>query len=128
MIRLATERDFQRYKRAAKALHLPIMETWLELEVRDRAGQLAYSVTDAPAITWTGGTLTFKVDWVRYFNNNSGAPITVWEVGLVCEGGYTGGTGTQLWMNARDVLGASVSVPNGGQLKVTYSISLVYPA
>jgi hypothetical protein len=237
MAKIATERDFERYKRAAMALHLPVFEAWLELEIKDRlgkvidhrrqrshswfrnaynllfeqmggvqlddtgnfgagflsikdtagaiqattsvfgigvpnqaletapngyraaagidttgiqvgssnvgfdfnqfglttkittgsgAGQLAYSASDAPVITWTGGTLTFKVDWIRYFNNNSAAGVTVWEVSLVTRGSLS--TNATIWAMARDVLGASVTVPVGGQLKVTYSISLVYPA
>ncbi|GAH72404.1 unnamed protein product, partial [marine sediment metagenome] len=64
------------------------------------------------------------VDLVRYFNNNSGGNVDVNEVALVTNG-YFGGA--HIWMQSRDKLGATVTVPSTGQLKVTYTVELTYP-
>lgn len=90
------------------------------------AGQLSYVESEAHAITWTGGTLTLKNDLIRYFNNNSGGSVDVNEVALVTRGCVE--DEDRLYLLARDKLGATVTVPDTGQLKVTYTISLTYPA
>jgi len=64
---------------------------------------------------------------VRYFNNNSGGDVAVNEVALVVnqpQGGPVYGK----WVQARDKLASTVTVPNTGQLKVTYTVQLTYPA
>jgi len=64
---------------------------------------------------------------VRYFNNNSGGDVNVNEVALVLnqpQGGAVYGK----WMQSRDKLASTVTVPNTGQLKVTYTVQLAYPA
>ena len=58
----------------------------------------------------------------KIFNNNSGAEITVSEVGLA---GYESG---QSMLMCRDVLASPVTVPNAGQLTVTYTIEMTFPA
>ena len=89
------------------------------------AGELAYGEGKAHDETYTAGTKTYKVDLVRYFNNNSGGLITVNEMALVtC--GYAPTIEGQYWLVARDKLGTGVEVADTGQLKVTYTISLVY--
>jgi hypothetical protein len=88
------------------------------------AGQLSYSATDPPAISTIGTTKT--VAWVRYFNNNSGGSITVNEVGVYTKGTYDNSSAT--FMLCRDLLAGGVIVPNTGQLKVTYTLQLTYPA
>jgi len=90
------------------------------------AGELSHVASESHAITWTVGTLTLKNELIRYFNNNSGGSIDVNEVALVFIG--YGISSNQLFLTARDVLGATVAIPNTGQLKVTYTVSLVYPA
>jgi len=88
------------------------------------AGQLAYTAMDAP-LTVTEGT-TKKATWGRYFNNNSGSPITVNEVGI-----YTYGSHDNYWvymMLCRDLVAGGLEVPNTGQLKVNYIIQLTYPS
>jgi len=90
-------------------------------------GELSHVESEAHSITWTVGTLTLKNELVRYFNNNSGGSIGVNEVGLAAYGAV-GGSTAHKWLNARDKLGATVTIPDTGQLKVTYTISLVYPA
>ena len=64
---------------------------------------------------------------VRFFNNNSGGNVSINEVALV-NGIYCGGGGRYNTMMTRDKLGATVTVPDTGQLKVTYTIQLTYPA
>ncbi len=91
------------------------------------AGQLSYVEQDPHVIAYDAGTRVLSNTLVRYFNNNSGGPINVNEVALVLnqpQGGAVFGK----WMQARDKLAATVAVPNTGQLKVTYTVQLAYPA
>jgi hypothetical protein len=90
------------------------------------AGQLAYTETEPYSATYTAASKVFKNEIARYFNNNSGGGIDVNEVGLAARGSkylyeYN-------WLMTRDRLASTVSVPNTGQLKVTYTIQLTYPA
>ena len=88
------------------------------------AGQLAYSAMDAPAVSTIGTTK--QVVWTRYFNNNSGAPVTVNEAGIYTKGTVEGSTIN--YMLCRDPLPGGVTVPDTGQLKVTYTVQITYPA
>ena len=92
------------------------------------SGQLSYVQGEPHSITWIAGTLTLKNDIVRYFNNNSGADVDVTEVALVAHGRAPGNGSESNYMMARDLLTATVTVPDTGQLKVTYTIQLTYPA
>ena len=85
------------------------------------SGQLSHVLGEIPVRTWTLATRVMKNEWTRYFNNNSGAAISVNEVALVAS--------TITWnlvLVARDVLGAPVSVTNNGQLKVIYTIQVTF--
>lgn len=88
------------------------------------AGQLAYSAMDAPSVSTIGTTK--QVVWARYFNNNSGGAITVNEVGIYTKGTCDGYT--VYYMMCRDLLSGGVTVSDTGQLKVTYTVQLTYPA
>jgi len=90
------------------------------------AGELSYVASELHNVTWTGGTLTMADEQVRYFNNNSGGSIGVNEVGIIAQIDIA--TLNVLALMSRDVLGSTVTVPDTGQLKVTYTFSLVYPA
>lgn len=90
------------------------------------AGQISYVEGEAPSLTYTAGTKTWKVEHARYFNNNSGDTISVNELLLVAECAIQAGE-YKLAM-ARDKLASAVNVPDTGQLKVTYTIQLVYPS
>jgi len=92
------------------------------------AGQLSYVESEAHAISWTAGTLTMKNELARYFNNNSGNAINVNEVALVLHGFQPGSGVPYNYTTARDKLVSTVTVPNTGQLKVTYTVQLTYPA
>lgn len=91
------------------------------------AGQLSYVESEAHVVSWTSGTLTMKNELARYFNNNSGNAVNVNEVALVLRGYQPGGTYSYSFMTARDKLVTTVTVPNTGQLKVTYTVQLTYP-
>ncbi len=90
------------------------------------AGQLAHIQSEAHSITYEAGTKTLKNQLVRYFNNNSGGSVDVNELGLVCC--LQRPVIPDEYLLSRDKLGATVSVPDTGQLKVTYTIQLTYPA
>lgn len=84
-------------------------------------GQLNYVEEELATKTWAG--LTFSAEHIRYLNNNSGGAIDVNEIALVLkEDSYN-----KNMLTSRDVLGATVTVPDTGQLKVTYTIELTYP-
>lgn len=89
------------------------------------AGQLSYAECDAPVQNYNAGTKVYSTDWVRYLNNNSGGDVNVNEVGLDVHGSINV---EYQWLHSRDKLGATVTVPDTGQLKVTYTIQLTYPA
>lgn len=87
-------------------------------------GQLAYSAMDTPTVSTVG--IQKQVVWLRYFNNNSGSPVTVYEVGIYTRGTVEGST--IYYMLCRDLLSGGVIVADTGQLKVTYTLQLNYPA
>ncbi len=86
------------------------------------AGQLSYIAATLAAPSYNAGTLTWTWVHTRIFNNNSGGTIVVAETGIYGDAVF----GTYMIM--RDKLGATVSVLNGGQLTVTYTFTLVFPA
>jgi hypothetical protein len=84
------------------------------------AGQLVYNAcTDVS--TSDSGTPA-KIGMQRIFDNNSGADITVREIGYFGIAKVTGPAFTY-HMIARDVI-TPVTVPNGGRLTVTYRMLL----
>jgi len=90
------------------------------------AGQLSYVASELHSISYNAGTKVLTDTQIRYFNNNSGGSVDVNEVGIDC-GLYAGGA-AQNCLICRDKLATTVTVPNTGQLKVTYTIQLTYPA
>jgi len=92
------------------------------------AGQLTYVESEAHAVTWNPGTLTMKNELARYFNNNSGGDVSVNEVALALRGYQPGSSVPYNYMTSRDKLVPTVIVPNTGQLQVTYTVQLTYPA
>lgn len=93
----------------------------------ETSGKLSYSQSNSQVSTV--GT-TKRCQWIRYFNNNSGAAITVNEVGIYAKIFYNDYSHMYLQdaMVCRDLVDPGVSIPDTGQLKVTYTIELVYPA
>ncbi len=87
------------------------------------AGQLSYVAGEAHSISYADTTMTNTL--ARYFNNNSGGDVDVNEVGLIF-----GQMSNLIYhcLMSRDKLASTVTVPDTGQLKVTYTIQLTYPS
>ncbi len=80
------------------------------------AGQLQYGLTTFNAPQTSGNDRYFEI--IRTFQNQSGGDITVNEIGLY------GNSGGVYYCLAREVLGSSITVPNGQTLTVTYKIKV----
>ena len=91
------------------------------------AGQMDYAQSDLHSVSYDAPTKTLTDTLIRYINNNSGANIGVNEVALYGRVKFNS-AGTGSIMFSRDLLASTVTVPNTGQLKVTYTIQLAYPA
>jgi hypothetical protein len=90
------------------------------------AGQFAYNAMVQQMPSYNAGTLTWTATIVRIFNNNSGGTIVVGETGIY---GLASAVSTTVpYMIMRDKLSSTVSVLNGGQLTVTYTMVLTFPA
>jgi len=74
----------------------------------------------AGLINVSGNVSSFEIQ--RTFTNNSGATITVSEVGIYTET-YTYATTTVFVMLIHDLLSSAISIPNGSTLTITYTIS-----
>jgi hypothetical protein len=83
-------------------------------------GQLIYGATTVETLV-KDTTWYFRV--IRIFTNNSGASITVREIGLFVKLGITTSPYYFSCMLARDVLVSPITVPNGSTLTVRYIIS-----
>jgi outer membrane biogenesis lipoprotein LolB len=103
-------------------------EDWVlgtQIEEGAVAGKLNHILSETPVDTYTAGTKTWTVVFIRYFNNNSGGNVDVNEVAIY---GKVSAANTVLGkMPTRDKLASTVTVPDTGQLKVTYTIQLVFP-
>jgi len=103
------------------------------------SGQLIYgahSVSPTPAtttlsaqsttpttglLTISGNTTSFTVS--RTFQNQSGASITVSEVGIITESMLTGGA-VEYILLIHDLLSSAITVPNMSVMAITYTISV----
>lgn len=101
------------------------------------SGQLNYNPTEALIKVWSAGTRTLSNSIKRYFNNNSGGQINGWgEIILIgkVNFAYSYGNLTGWWYDtysvifSRDLLPSPVNIPDKAQIKVIYTISLVYPS
>ena len=89
------------------------------------AGQLNAVASENHSMSYAA--LVLKDEQVRYFNNNSGGDVSINEVAIY-DGIYAAGGGRYNACMTRDKLGATVTVPDTGQVKVTYTIQLTYPS
>jgi len=88
------------------------------------AGQMSYQTPIFQQPTYNAGTKTWTQTLVRVMNNNSGGTIVVAEAGIyVWDSGAPGA-----YMIERSLLSSPVSVLTGGQLTVTYTFTLTFPA
>ena len=83
------------------------------------AGLFNHVAQVAPVTTFDADLNQWSTTHTRIFNNNSGAAITVKEVGLA----YLGWGNLLIDLMARDVLASPVAVANGAQLTVFYTIT-----
>jgi len=92
------------------------------------AGELNYIESEVHSVSYAA--LAMKNELVRYFNNNTvgETSVDVNEVALTGAIGAPGEAGVKPVLMARDKLASTVTIPSTGQLKVTYSVSLVYPS
>jgi len=81
------------------------------------SGQMQYGATSVASIVISGNTVSFQIN--RTFTNNSGASITVAEVGI-----YLNNTNEFYFALARDVLASAVTVANTTPITVYYTIQL----
>jgi hypothetical protein len=82
-----------------------------------------YTVSSTPSsglLPVSGNTTSWQIS--RQFTNQSGASITVSEVGLITE--ISTGSGTVFALLAHDLLSSPVTVPNLSILQITYTISV----
>ena len=87
------------------------------------AGQMQYGSTNVASLVTSGNTVSFQVN--RTFTNNSGASITVAEVGIYCFITTNQASGAvTTFAFARDVLATPVTVANTTPITVYYTIQL----
>jgi hypothetical protein len=83
------------------------------------SGQLLYGThTIESVINPSGNDLTFRI--TRVFTNNSGAPVTVKEIGISTKRQDGGGT-ARTFLFVRDILPSPTSVPDGATLTIRYT-------
>jgi hypothetical protein len=87
------------------------------------AGQCAYQAMTYPLVSYASKTWTELIS--RIFNNNSGGEISVNEIGLVWYGSLGS---TNYFLFERSVLAVPTILVNGGQLTVTYTLSVDFSA
>jgi hypothetical protein len=86
------------------------------------SGQLVYNAETVEDVTNpSGNDLQFRI--TRTFTNNSGATITVKEVGLLIKKVDSTNT-SRSWLVARDVLPSPVDVPDGATLTIRYVVKI----
>jgi hypothetical protein len=86
------------------------------------SGQLLYGAETIEDVTNpSGNDLQFRI--TRTFTNNSGATITVKEVGLLVKKMDTTAA-SRSWLIARDVLPSAVDVPDGATLTIRYTVKI----
>ena len=82
-----------------------------------------YTTTSTPSsgiLPVSGNTTSWQI--LRTFQNQSGASITVSEVGLISANYFSGNIYYVLL--AHDLLSSPITIPNGGVMAITYTISV----
>jgi len=105
-----TPNDINTYKLANKIAH------------GSGSGQLVYNAETVEDVTNPSGSdLQFRI--TRTFTNNSGAVVTVKEIGLLVKKWDRSGT-SHSFLVARDVLPSPVDVPDGSTLTIRYVVRI----
>lgn len=91
--------------------------------------QLFSPTGDARSVSYNSGTKVYTTTWSRVFNNNSEASISLTNIGLIAYLGlrYSPETNWNVLMS-RDVISPSETIIDKAQVRVTYQISLTFPA
>lgn len=92
------------------------------------AGQLSMLAQETHNLTYDAGTKTLTNTMVRFMNNNSGGDITVREVGFIIKMQTGPNYSMTNFLLSRDVISPELLIPNAGQIRIQYDISLVYPS
>ena len=85
------------------------------------AGQLSYGTTTCEEPTVSDSVVSFRI--LRSFTNNSGASVTVKEIGIAFLHGHADDGDIYVLM-ARDVLSSPTTIPDGASLTVRYTLSI----
>jgi hypothetical protein len=95
-------------------LHAPISHG-------NTSGQLFHHPMSQVSPVWDITSKRFYIDYVRFYNNNSGQTLTIKEVAMVSA--RTVGTVTDCYTAlTRDVLETPIVVPDGGRITITYRL------
>jgi len=86
------------------------------------AGQMQYGGVNVTGAVTNTSNNTGYITVTRTFTNNSGASITVSEVGLVAFS--TGFGSNQYYLIIHDLLPTPITVPNGSSLSISYEIQV----
>ena len=84
-----------------------------------------YTTTSTPSsglLPVSGNTTSWQI--LRTFQNQSGAPITVSEVGLITQICGNAVSSPVYVLLAHDLLTSPITIPNGGVMAITYTISV----
>ena len=79
-------------------------------------------------VSYNAGTKVWTSKHLRYFNNNSGASISLTNVGLIGDMRRLHPFSNMYVLFSRDVLDPSETIVDKAQLKVEYEMSLTFPA
>lgn len=94
------------------------------------AGQLSYQAQINPEFIYDAATGKYTIIHKRIFNNNSGEPIIVKEIGWYRRFGWhdtSDRVRSDTYLLSRDVLPAPVSIPDAGQFTVSYTLEQIFP-
>jgi len=87
-------------------------------------GQMQYGGVNVTGPVTNTTNNTGYITVTRTFTNNSGASITVSEVGLVAYSGTLGLASNQYYLIIYDLLPTPITVPNGSSLSISYEIQV----
>ena len=86
------------------------------------AGQLAYAATTFSGIVVDATSAQFTVS--RIFNNQSGGPVAISEVGIHAQNN-TSGQIQHFFLIVRDLVSPAETVPSGGAATLVYTVRVV---
>jgi len=87
-------------------------------------GQMQYGGVNVTGPVTNTTNNTGYITITRTFTNNSGASITVSEVGLVAWSGPKSNETNQFYLIIHDLLPTPITVPNGSSLSISYEIQV----